>query len=130
MGSAIIPVRGEDQLFAVVRKHRESIKHRIPGDLFKTAAIEVYHKKVEIEAPAAGIIGTEDDLFTGVMKIGSPIGLPQVGDMFQIAAIHIAGKDFHRNRRHKTLLQQVFVFLYGFGSFGPGSPEYQLASVR
>src|SRR5688500_8099084 len=62
------------------------------------------------------MVARKDYLFAGRMEERRPVGFPEARDLFQVAAVHIAGIDLHVRRCHKSLFEQVgvlFLFLFG-----------------
>lgn len=127
--SVVVAVRRPYQFFAIGRKHGESIKVTFGCNLFEAATIEVNQEKMKIVPFFRLVVARENNFFAVGGKKRCPVGFAQVGNLFQVAAIHIAGVNLHLCRHNQVLRQQVLVFFYILGRCWPRCPEYQHFAV-
>jgi len=96
-------VRRPYQLFAIGRKHRESVEIAFGGNLLKTGSVGVDQKQMEIISFGGLVIARKNDFFTIGRKKRSPVGFSQVGDLAEVAAICITNADLHIGRHYQVL---------------------------
>ena len=83
-------VGGPAKLGAVRREHRQPVKARGPGHADRFVQ-SVGVRQEELEVVEAQLVGGEDEILSGGMKVRGPGHAPEVGDATHIRAVHAAG---------------------------------------
>ena len=127
--AAVVAVGAENQLFAVGREHGEGVEDTLRGDFFQSGAVFVDHVQLEVVAPCGVVVAGEDDFFPGWMEKRCPVGFAEFGDLAQVGAVRVAGVNFHADRGHQTLFEEVFVlFNFRFGG-GAAGAEHDFGAI-
>jgi hypothetical protein len=129
MPAAVEAVAGEDDVFAIGRKHWKCVKGLVKRNLLQACAIHIDHVQVEIAAFFALVIACKNDLVARRMPARRPVGLADVGDLLGIRAVCIRHKNLQLTRLYESFFEQVFVAFLIFWRRGARGAPYQALAV-
>lgn len=128
-GSAIVAIRGKDEVFAVERKHGEAVEDIVESHLFQAGPVGVDRKNVELPSTLGMVVAGEKDFLAIGVHVGCPVGSAEVGHLAQVGAIKVADEDLQVSRLNETLGEQLLVGSLFFGGLWAASSKDKALAV-
>src|SRR6266850_7126225 len=84
-----VTIRGEYELFAVLRKHREAIKRLVKCYLFQARAIDINLVEIKVTPPGIIHVRSKDDAFAIREKVWRKIGFAIFRNLTFVRAVGV-----------------------------------------
>src|SRR5579871_191410 len=93
--SAIFTVAAENNFLSVRAEHWECIKPIVPAHFFKAVATDISNIHVERKTSFIFVVAAKNNMLAVREKIGCPIRLPIISNLFCVASVGIGNPYFH-----------------------------------